>query len=103
MEAESRAERAARGAADTDQDRDVTITIRLPSMDPELRQWFCDFFPGRALFRVLSNPPDEVLEHSRNARRERLLAFRSFVDALIEDNDRPRSRQRSGTRRVEID
>ncbi len=102
MEAETPAERAARGADERDQERE-TITIRLPRLDPELRQWLCDFFPGRALFRVLMNPPDELLEHARNARRERLLAVRSLVDALIEDTDRPRSRNRPRARRVEIE
>ncbi len=103
MEAESSAERAPRGDPDLDQAREMTITIRLPAIDPELRRWMCDFFPGRALLRVLSNPPDELLEHSRNARKERLLMVRSFVDALIEDTERPRTRNRSGARRVEID
>ena len=103
MEAESSADRAPRSAADVDQGRDMTITIRVPAIDPDLRQWLCDFFPGRALLRVLSNPPDELLEHSRNARRERLLMVRSFVDALIEDTERPRTRNRTGARRVEID
>src|SRR4051794_26011633 len=101
MEAESNTERVSGGAADSD--RDMTITIRLPAIDPELRQWFCDYFPGRALLRVLSNPPDELLEHRRNARRERLLAVRSLVDALIADTDRPSPHTRTGARRVEID
>ena len=102
MEAESNAERAARGAG-TEQDQDVTITIRLPALDPELRQWLCDYFPGRALMRVLSNPPEELLQHSRNARRERLLAFRSLVDALIADTEQARSRPRTRARRIEVD
>ncbi len=102
MEAESPAERAARGAEEHDQDR-ATITIRLPRMDPELRQWLCGFFPGRALLRVLTDPPEEMLEHARNARRERLLALRSLVDGLIEDTERPRTRERTRPRRVEID
>jgi hypothetical protein len=99
METEPRAEAT---VTDGDRDRETTITIRLPAIDPELRQWLCDFFPGRALLRVLTNPPPEVLEHSRNARRERLLAARSFVDALIEDAERPRASRRR-VQRVEID
>ncbi|MEA2638854.1 MAG: hypothetical protein QOF51_248 [Chloroflexota bacterium] len=108
MEAEPGAERRHRTRRvstdeekDRDRDRD-TIVIRFPDIDPELRQWFRDMMPGRALFRVLRELPDEFVEHSRNARRERLLAVRSLVDALIEDAEQPRpSRRRS--REIEID
>jgi hypothetical protein len=100
METESSAERAHRPGDEADQDRD-TIVIRLPAIDPELRKLLCDFLPGRALWRVLTNPPQETVEHARNARRERLLAVRSLVDALIEDTDQPRPRRRA--REVEIE
>jgi hypothetical protein len=100
MERESSAERESRRTDEVEQDRD-TIVIKLPAIDPELRQFLCDFFPGRALWRVLNHPPKNALEHARNARRERLLAMRSFVDALIEDTDRPRQSRRA--RQVEID
>jgi hypothetical protein len=100
METESSAERARRLGDEAEQERD-TIIIRLPAIDPQLRQLLCDFFPGRALWRVLTNPPRETLDHARNARRERLLAVRSLIDALIEDTDQPRTRRRA--REVEIE
>jgi len=98
MEAEPRAEgrreeadealRGRRRARDT-------IVIRLPAIDPELRDWLCDMIPGRALLRVLQDLPEDVVTHVRNARRERLLAVRSLIDALIEDAERPRRRHRA--------
>ena len=106
MEAEPRAE--SRRAWDEDEDtgpgvgrrgRD-TVVIRLPEIDPELRAWFREMLPGRSLFRVLRDPPDDVIAHVRNARRERLLAIRSLVDALIEDAERPRTRR---SREIEIE
>jgi hypothetical protein len=91
---ESSAERARRTGDEATQERD-TIVIQLPAIDPQLRRLVSDFLPGRALLRVLTNPPPETLEHVRNARRERLLALRSLVDALIEDTDRPQTRRRA--------
>jgi hypothetical protein len=100
METESSAERARRLGEEAGQERD-TIVIQMPAIDPEIRRLLCDFFPGRALLRVLANPPKETVEHARNARRERLLAVRSLVDALIEDTEQPRTRRRA--REVEIE
>jgi hypothetical protein len=90
-----RAERAER--PDTD-----TITLRLPRLDPELRNFLFEMIPGRALFRVLGDLPDDVLSHARNARREQLLALRGLVDALIQETDRPR-RQQPRVREIEIE
>jgi hypothetical protein len=100
MDNESRADAGTRPADAGGRDRD-TIVIQIPAIDPELRQLLCDFFPGRAVLRLLSNPPKEAIEHARNARRERLLAMRSFIDALIEDTDHPRAPRRA--REVRID
>src|SRR5207244_470489 len=106
MEAEPDEEQSRRARADDPddakrRDRD-TIFIRLPEIDPELRQWFWDMLPGRAMLRVLRDLPDDFVEHSRNARRERLLALRSLVDALIEDaEERPRRRP-GRSREIEV-
>jgi hypothetical protein len=58
--------------------------------------------PGQALLRVLRDLPDDVVTHARAARRERLLAVRSFIDALIEDTERPRERSRRASE-IEIE
>ena len=42
-----------------------TITLRLPRLDPELRSFLFEMLPGRALFRVLGDLPDDVLSHAR--------------------------------------
>ena len=107
MEAESRPGRRRR-AEDEEEGRSPrerregdTIVLRLPQIDPELRDWLWEMLPGRALLRVLRDMPDDVVVHARNARRERLLAMRSFIDALIEDTERPRRRRRA--REIEIE
>jgi hypothetical protein len=79
-----------------------TIVIRLPEFDANLRDLLFEMIPGRGLLRILSDLPEEVVTHTRNARRERLLAMRSFIDALIEDSERaPRNRQRAQEIEVE--
>ena len=63
----------------------------------DLPQWF-----HRGLLRVLSDLPEGVVTHTRNARRERLMAMRSLLDALIDDSERePRSRRRAQEIEVE--
>lgn len=101
MEAETGGERPRSRRASVETDRDAVI-IRLPRIDPEAWNWFLDMIPGRGLLRVLSDPPDEFFQHARNARRERLLAVRSVIDALIEDTEQGRGR-RSTTREVPIE
>lgn len=64
------------------------ITIRLPKVDSEVWNSLLDLLPGRGLLRVLSDPPEELVSHLRAARKERLLAIRSVLDALIEDTER---------------
>ncbi len=78
-----------------------SIVIQFPKIDPGLRDFLLEMIPGRALFRVLSNMPDEVLVHTRAARRERLLALRSLIDGLIEENEQPLPHRRA--REVEIE
>jgi hypothetical protein len=73
----------------------------MPEFDPHLRDLLFEMLPGRALLSVLSDLPEEVVTHTRNARRERLLALRSVIDALIEDTERPPRRRRA--EEVEID
>lgn len=107
MEAESRAESRGRAGRSEDERRGEgrrrrdRIVIQLPEIDPALRDLFTEMLPGRALMRVLRELPDEVVLHTRNARRERLLAMRSFIDALIEETERPVTRRRA--REVEIE
>lgn len=55
-----------------DRGRDEVV-LRFPTLD--------------RLFRELV--PDEARQHLRNARKERLLAVRSILDAAIERCDRP--------------
>ena len=81
--------------------RPQRIVIELPRIDPKLRDLFLDMMPGRALLRVLTNPPEDFAQHARNARRERLLALRSLLDAMIDDTERPPSHARA--REVEIE
>ena len=98
MESGPRAERRQRVEAEGDEDRPQarrrdTIVIRLPEFDPNLRDLLFEMLPGRGLLRALTNLPEDVVTHTRNARRERLLAMRSFLDALIDDADRPPTRR----------
>jgi hypothetical protein len=71
------------------------ILIRLPRLEPGLKDLLLDMVPGRGLMRVLCHPPEEALTHARNARRERLLALRSLIDGLIEETERPAQRGRA--------
>jgi len=75
--------------------------LHLPQVDPELREWIRGILPFRSLLRVLRDPPEDVLAHARAARRERLLAVRSMIDALIEDTERPLPSRRA--REIEIE
>jgi hypothetical protein len=106
METGPRAER--RGRADRDEDdrpdgrRRDTIVIRLPEIDANLRDLLLDMIPGRSFLRVLGDLPEDVVTHTRNARRERLMAMRSFLDALIEESDRP-TRRRGPAREIEVE
>jgi hypothetical protein len=106
METEPRAERRRRADADEEAGpegrRRDTIVIRLPEIDANLRDWLLDMIPGRGFMRVLGDLPDDVLTHTRNARRERLLAMRSFLDALIEETDRP-PRRSGPAREIEVE
>jgi hypothetical protein len=107
METGPRAERQRRGGTDGEEGRTSarrrdTIVIRLPEIDPNLRDWLIDMIPGRGILRVLSDLPEEVLTHSRNARRERLLAARSFIDALIEETEQP-TRRHGPAQEIEVE
>ena len=97
---ERRRRRPADATQDAQRDRDA-IVIRLPRIHPALRDWLVEMMPGRALLEVLREPPEAVITHTRNARRERLLALRSFLDALIEESERPARRGRA--REIEIE
>lgn len=101
METEPRAERRRRRAEEEAAAARDRIVIQFPRIDPSLRELLLDMIPGRALLRVLGEMPEEVSTHVRNARRERLLALRAVVDALIEDAERPQARR--GAREVEIE
>ena len=98
-ETEGGAPRSRRPRVETEREE---IVIRLPKIDPEAWNWFLDMIPGRGLLRVLSDPPDEFFQHARNARRERLLAVRSVIDALIEDTEQQRG-SHPAAREVPID
>ena len=76
----------------------------LLDVDPELCEWWRENRPSRVLAGFLRDLPDEFLEHVRAARRERLLALRTFVDYALEYNERPprRARERRA-REVPID
>jgi hypothetical protein len=78
-----------------------SIVIQMPRISPALRDFLFEMIPGRALFSVLSNLPDDVVIHSRNARREQLLALRGLIDGLIEETERPAPRRHA--REVEIE
>ena len=91
--------RARRGEEDAEHE---TLVIRFPRIDSEAWNRFMDMLPGRALLRVLNDPPEEFFVHHRNARRERLLALRGLIDALIEEGE-PGSGRRSPAREVPID
>jgi hypothetical protein len=60
----------------------------LLDVDPELCEWWRLNRPSRVLAEFLRDLPDEFLDHLRAARRERLLALRSFVDYALEYNER---------------
>lgn len=92
METGPRTERQRRADDDAEEGRAEarrrdTIVIRLPDIDPNLRDWLLDMIPGRGLLRVLGDLPEAVVTHSKNARRERLLAVRSLIDALIDETE----------------
>lgn len=71
----------------TASERGDTFTIRLPRVD-------------RVLGACLGT---EAVDHLRNARREQLLAMRSFLDKMITDTDTDaRKGAAQPTRRVEI-
>lgn len=84
-----------RRAAEPERAERDSIVIRLPRIEPALRDFLLDVIPGRALMRVLCDPPEEMVAHVRNSRRERLLALRSVIDAMIEETERPRPRRRA--------
>jgi len=81
--------------------RGQRIVIELPRIDSSLRDLFLDLMPGRALLQVLTHPPEEFAQHARNARRERLMALRSLLDAMIDETERPPQHTRA--REVEIE
>jgi hypothetical protein len=91
MESEPRPQDGGRRRRATESERAAsdTIVIRLPRIEPALRDLFLDMLPGRALLRVLCDPPEQMVAHVRNSRRERLLALRSVIDALIQETERP--------------
>ena len=64
----------------------------LLDIDPELCEWWQENRPSRVIAGFLRDLPDEFLNHVRAARRERLLALRTFVDYALEYNERPRRR-----------
>ena len=78
------------------------LVIRFPKLDSEAWNSFLDLLPGGGLLRILSHPPQEFVAHARGARRERLLAIRSLLDALIEETERPHA-GRGRAREVRID
>ena len=100
MEPQASAERRARRDDTVTTTRD-SIVIQFPRLNPVLRDFLIDMIPGRALFNALTNPSDDVIIHTRNARREQLLALRSLIDSMIEDTERPAPRRRA--REVEIE
>lgn len=103
MESEPRPQEGGRRrrAAETERAARDTIVIRLPRIEPALRDFLLDVIPGRALMRVLCDPPEEMVAHVRNSRRERLLALRSVIDAMIQETERPQPRRRA--REVQIE
>jgi hypothetical protein len=68
-------------------------------VDPELRDWWSENRPSRVLFRFLREVPDEFVDHLRAARREQLLALRTFVDYALEYNERRPARPRERSAR----
>jgi hypothetical protein len=74
------------------------------ALDPELVDWWRANRPSRVLLQFLRDLPDEFLEHLRAARREQLLALRTFVDYALEYNERTARRRRErGPREVPIE
>jgi hypothetical protein len=100
MEQQAGAERRGRHADTVTATRD-SIVIQFPRLNPALRDFLIEMLPGRSLFNVLANVPDDVIIHTRNARREQLLALRSLIDGMIEESERPAPRRRA--REVEIE
>jgi hypothetical protein len=64
----------------------------LLDVDPELCDWWRQNRPSRVLAAFLRDLPDEFLDHLRAARRERLLALRTFVDYALDYNERQPTR-----------
>jgi hypothetical protein len=100
MEPQAGAERRGRRDDTVTATRD-SIVIQFPRMNPALRDFLIEMIPGRALFGILTNLPDDVITHTRNARREQLLALRSLIDGMIEETERPAPHRRA--REVEIE
>jgi hypothetical protein len=98
------AERGTRGASRQDADdepverrerrrrRRGTLWAALLGIDPERCELWQMNRPGRVLASFLQDPPDQFVDHLRAARREYLLAARSFVDFALEYNERRPSR-----------
>jgi hypothetical protein len=79
-------ERAERG--ERRRRRGGSLWASLLGIDPELSELWRMNRPGRVLCSFLQDPPDEFIDHLRAARREYLLAARSFVDFALEYNER---------------
>ena len=68
--------------------RRAVLGSPLLDIDPELCEWWRQNRPSRVLAAFLRDLPDEFLDHLRAARRERLLALRTFVDYALDYNER---------------
>ncbi len=76
----------------------------LLGIDPELCERWQMNRPSRVLRSFLQDPPDEFVDHLRAARREYLLAARTFVDFALEYNERrPNRPARRGAVPIEDD
>jgi hypothetical protein len=84
-------------APERDDDRDRSrerrrqrgsLLLALLGVDPELCDWWRANRPSRVLWSFLRDAPDDFVDHLRAARREYLLAARSFVDYALEYNER---------------
>src|SRR5437773_1243911 len=64
------------------------LLLSLLGIDPELCEWWRANRPSRVLQSFLRDTPDEFVDHLRAARREYLLAARTFVDYALEYNER---------------
>ena len=108
METGPREERRSRVEIDeedrgTEGRRADTIVIRLPNFNPNLRDLLFEMIPGRGLLRALSDLPEDVVTHTRHARREQLLAMRSLLDALIQDAEQTPLRRRGRAQEIEVE